>query len=244
MRTTHFSLSLLFLAISNQIYAETPSTAATDPVNTAQAVNAQAVNAQAVNNQAANVQPSGTLNASPLSPIVVTATRSPTSIAQIAGTVQTIAQAEIVQQAATGKKVADILAQLVPSLGASSGTMSNYGQTMRGRQVQILIDGVPQTGSRDASRQLNSISPALIDHIEVVSGASSIYGSGATGGIINIITRRATEGEPLSFESKVGLTAGDHFSSDAVAYEVAQTAAFSHGALDGFLGASFTQRAM
>lgn len=179
---------------------------------------------------------------STLSPIVVTATRTPTSIAQIAGTVQTIAQAEIVQQATPGRKVADILAQLVPSLGASSGTVSNYGQTMRGRQVQILIDGVPQTGSRDVARQLNSISPALIDHVEVVSGASSIYGSGATGGIINIITRRATEGEPLNFETKVGITAGDNFSSDALAYEVGQTAAFSHGALDGFLGVNFTQR--
>lgn len=222
MRTTHFSLSLLFLAISSQIYAETPVTT--------------------LSSQTINTPANGTLNTGSLSPIVVTATRSPTTIAQIAGTVQTIAQSEIVQQAATGKKVADILAQLVPSLGASSGTTSNYGQTMRGRQVQILIDGVPQTGSRDTSRQLNSISPALIDHIEVVSGASSIYGAGATGGIINIITRHATEGEPLSFESKVGLTAGDRFSSDALAYEVSQTAAFSHGALDGFLGASFTQR--
>lgn len=32
------------------------------------------------------------------------------------------------------------------------------------------------------------IDPNMIDHIEVVSGATSIYGSGATGGIINIIT--------------------------------------------------------
>ena len=58
---------------------------------------------------------------------------------------------------------------------------------MRGRNVLVMIDGVSQTGSRDVSRQLNSISPNMIDHIEVVSGATSIYGSGATGGIINII---------------------------------------------------------
>jgi iron complex outermembrane receptor protein len=45
-------------------------------------------------------------------------------------------------------------------------------------------------GSRDSSRQLNSISPNMIERVEVVSGASSIYGAGATGGIINIITKK------------------------------------------------------
>ncbi|MPW40523.1 hypothetical protein A6M14_04250 [Acinetobacter sp. Ac_877] len=121
-----------------------------------------------------------------LAPIIMTATRTPKSIAEIAGTVQNIRGDEISQQAAAGRKLADVLAQLVPSLAPSSGTTSNYGQTMRGRNVLIMIDGVSQTGSRDVARQLNSISPNMIDHIEVVSGATSIYGSGATGGIINM----------------------------------------------------------
>lgn len=111
------------------------------------------------------------------------------NIAEIAGTVQSIDQKQIIQQATAGRKVADILAQLVPSLASSSGTTSNYGQTMRGRNVLVMIDGVSQTGSRDVSRQLNSISPGMIERIEVISGATSIYGSGATGGIINIITK-------------------------------------------------------
>lgn len=225
MRVAHFSLSVLSLAISGHAFAE--STAVSSSIS----------NAQSTESVAAKQRPQSTL-----SPIVVTATRSPTSIAQIAGTVQTISQQQITQQSAAGKKVADILAQLMPSLAASSGTISNYGQTMRGRQLQVMIDGVPQTGSRDVSRQLNSISPDLIDHVEVVSGATSIYGSGATGGLINIITKRAKKGEPLSFETKVGLTASDKTSADSLAYEVAQSASFSTGAVDGFIGASLTQR--
>lgn len=116
--------------------------------------------------------------------MVTTATRIPTNISEIAGTVQTINQSQIEQQAIAGRKTADILAQLIPSLAPSSGTTSNYGQTMRGRNVLVLIDGVPQTGSRDVSRQFNSVSPGLIERVEVISGATSIYGSGATGGLL------------------------------------------------------------
>ncbi len=45
---------------------------------------------------------------------------------------------------------------------------------MRGRAVQYMIDGVPQHGFGDSSRQLNSISPNSIERIEVVSGASGM----------------------------------------------------------------------
>ena len=214
MRLSHFSLCVLTTAICSQLYAD-------DSV----AIGTETQNAEAK-----------------LPTIVMTATRTPKSIAEIAGTVQTISAAEIAQQAAPGKKVADILAQLVPSLAPSSGTSSNYGQTMRGRNVLVMIDGVSQTGSRDVARQLNSISPNMIDHIEVVSGATSIYGSGATGGIINIITKRADKSEPVSFETKLGVTSADNFRGDSLAYQVGQSASFSNDSVDGFLGVDYTSR--
>ena len=179
--------------------------------------------------------------ATQLAPIVVTATRSAKSIADIAGTVYSIDQAEIEKQANAGKSIADILGMLVPSLTPSSGTTSNYGMTMRGRVVQYMIDGVPQTGYRDGSRQLNSIQPSMIERIEVVSGATSIYGSGATGGIINIITKRGGQ-DPISFETKIGMTAGNNFKSDAMAYEASQSVLFNQGILQGAFGASYTTR--
>ena len=214
MRLSHFSLCLLTTAICSQLYADDSVTIGTETQN-----------AEAK-----------------LPTIVMTATRTPKSIAEIAGTVQTISAAEIAQQAAPGKKVADILAQLVPSLAPSSGTSSNYGQTMRGRNVLVMIDGVSQTGSRDVARQLNSISPNMIDHIEVVSGATSIYGSGATGGIINIITKRADKSEPVSFETKLGVTSADNFRGDSLAYQVGQSASFANDSVDGFLGVDYTSR--
>lgn len=177
-----------------------------------------------------------------LEKIVVTATRTPKNIAEIAGTVQTIDRNQIAQQATAGRKVADVLAQLVPSLGVSSGTSTNYGQTMRGRDVMILIDGVSQTGSRDVARQLNSISPSMIERIEVLSGATSIYGSGATGGIINIVTKRVDPSKPLNFETKLGITSSNTFRGDGLAYEVGQSVSFAKDNLNGVLGANFTSR--
>lgn len=214
MRLSHFSLCLLTTAICTHLYADEATTAALETKTTD----------------------------TKLPTIVMTATRTPKSIAEVAGTVQTIRSEEIAQQAGAGRKVADILAQLVPSLAPSSGTTSNYGQTMRGRNVLVLIDGVSQTGSRDVARQLNSISPNMIDHIEVVSGATSIYGSGATGGIINIITKRADKSEPVSFQTKLGLTSADNFRGDSLAYQLGQTASFSNDKMDGFLGLDYTSR--
>lgn len=219
MRLSHFSLCLLTTAICTHLYADEviqePSLAASEET------------------KKANTQ---------LAPIVMTATRTAKSIAEVAGTVQTIRGDEIAQQAGAGRKVADVLAQLVPSLAPSSGNTSNYGQTMRGRNVLVMIDGVSQTGSRDVARQLNSISPNMIDHIEVVSGATSIYGSGATGGIINIITKRANKSEPVSFQTKLGLTSADNFRGDSLAYQVGQTASFSNDKVDGFLGLDYANR--
>ena len=214
-------LTCLTLAVCTQLYAQ-------DNVVTNSASQTSSVEAQ----QKETTQ---------LAPIVVTATRSAKSIADIAGTVYSIDQAEIEKQANAGKSIADILGTLVPSLTPSSGTTSNYGMTMRGRVVQYMIDGVPQTGSRDGSRQLNSIQPSMIERIEVVSGATSIYGSGATGGIINIITKRGGQ-DPISFETKVGVTAGNNFKSDAMAYEASQSVLFNQGALQGAFGASYTTR--
>lgn len=214
-------LTCLTLAVCTQLYAQ-------DNVVTNSASQTSSVEAQ----QKETTQ---------LAPIVVTATRSAKSIADIAGTVYSIDQAEIEKQANAGRSTADIIGFLIPSLTPSSGTTSNYGMTMRGRAVQYMIDGVPQTGSRDSSRQLNSIQPSMIERIEVVSGATSIYGSGATGGIINIITKRGGQ-DPISFETKVGMTAGNNFKSDAMAYEASQSVLFNQGVLQGAFGASYTTR--
>ncbi|WP_439859093.1 TonB-dependent receptor [Pseudomonas sp. MBLB4136] len=172
---------------------------------------------------------------------VVTATRSQASLASIPGSVQVIDEQQIRQQSGAGRKVADILGTLVPGLAPATGGMSNFSQTLRGRNMLVLIDGVSQNASRDNFRQLNSISPASIERIEVVSGASSIYGAGASGGMINIITKR-NQGDELALSSRVGMSSGNNLNSKGFAYELFQSAGARYGALDWYLSADWSQR--
>lgn len=171
-------------------------------------------------------QPNESLPTVELEPVVITIDKSGMALAnritQMPHTTKVIYEEQIQEQATGSRQLADVMAQLIPSLGVSSGTTSNFGQTMHGRQVQFLLNGVPLTGSRDISRQLNSINPNQVARIEVLSGATSIYGSGATGGLINIVTKSDLEEE--QFETRIGVH-GSKLSSEGIGYQVGQSVA-------------------
>ena len=61
-----------------------------------------------------------------------------------------------------------------------------------------MIDGVPQsTPLRNGSLGVKTLDASAIARIEVIKGATSIYGNGASGGIINYITKQArSDGKP------------------------------------------------
>ncbi|WP_407330756.1 TonB-dependent receptor [Enterovibrio sp. 27052020O] len=153
--------------------------------------------------------------------VVVITGRSEKSISDIPGTVWFVDSEQIEQAYRGGQNLSEILAASVPALDVTSQGRTNFGQNMRGRAMLVMIDGVSLNSSRSVSRQLDSIDPFNIDRIEVLSGASSIYGAGATGGIINIITKRANSDE-LTFESYVGGTSGFNGSED-MDYKLAQS---------------------
>ena len=137
-----------------------------------------------------------------LGEVVVSATRLALPLSAVSGAVTVVDEAEIRQQTALGGSLGDVLGRLVPGLGVSTGSPSIYGQSLRGRSISVMIDGVPLSTTRNTSRDLATIDPAVIERVEVVRGATSIYGDAATGGIINIITRRAV-GLGVRFTSEV-----------------------------------------
>jgi len=153
--------------------------------------------------------------------MVVVGSVMPKSISDIPGTVWFVGQEEIAQQYRAGKTLGDILSATIPSLDVGTGGRTNYGQNLRGRAMLVMIDGVSLQSSRPISRQLDAIDPFNIERIEVLSGATSIYGAGATGGVINIITKKAYS-DDLSFESYVSGTTGFN-SSDDFDYKLAQS---------------------
>lgn len=153
--------------------------------------------------------------------MVVVSSRTPKAISDIPGTVWYIEPQQIEQEYRGGKSLGEILASAIPSLDVSSGARTNYGQNLRGRKMLVMIDGVSLQSSRQISRHLDSIDPFNIERIEVLSGASSIYGAGASGGVINIITKKS-DGEELEFESFVGGTSGFNSGED-FDYKVGQS---------------------
>ncbi|EGQ8090438.1 TonB-dependent receptor [Vibrio vulnificus] len=153
--------------------------------------------------------------------MVVVSSRTPKAISDIPGTVWYIESDKIEQEYRGGKTLGDILASAIPSLDVSSGARTNLGQNLRGRKMLVMIDGVSLQSSRSISRHLDSIDPFNVDRIEVLSGSTSIYGAGASGGVINIITKKAPS-EELEFESYVGGTSGFNSSED-FDYKVAQS---------------------
>ncbi len=155
--------------------------------------------------------------------MVVVSSRTPKAISDIPGTVWYIDSEKIEQEYRGGKSLGEILAATIPSLDVSSGGRTNYGQNLRGRQMLVMIDGVSLQSSRNISRHLDSIDPFNIERVEVLSGATSIYGAGASGGVINIITKKA-QSDDLEFESFVGGTSGFNSSED-LDYKISQSIA-------------------
>lgn len=148
-----------------------------------------------------------TPSAAYLEEVVVTASRKPENVKEVPSAMTIVGLRQIQEQTAINADITNILQYTVPGLALSTGRTSNTGQTLRGRQVLVLIDGVPQsTPLRNGGRDLRIIDPSAIERIEVIKGATSIYGNGADGGIINYITKRAGADKPFSAQTWVGLT--------------------------------------
>ncbi|ORM63953.1 TonB-dependent siderophore receptor [Pantoea rodasii] len=133
--------------------------------------------------------------------MVVSASRTHRSVAEMAQTTWIIEQAEIEQQVQGGKELKEVLAQLIPGMDVSSQGRTNYGMNMRGRSMMVMVDGVRLNSSRSDSRQLDSIDPFNIERIEVISGATSLYGGGSTGGLINIVTKKGQAGTEVELQT-------------------------------------------
>ena len=129
-------------------------------------------------------------------------------------------QLGLLKQGSAGN-IGTVLAKTVPGLADSSRTITDFGQTLRGRNALILVDGIPLNLSRETSRGLSGIDPESIQNIEVIRGSNAIYGGGATGGIISITTKSAG-GEPTA-KTVVGFqTPLTNFSHDALSADIHQ----------------------
>ncbi len=134
---------------------------------------------------------------SSLDDIVIVATRTPTPISHIGNSVTVIDQAEIEASQATA--VADLLAQTPGVSFARNGGVGELTSVfIRGAdsdETVVLIDGVRVTDpwSTAGGYFFDNLLSAGIGKIEILRGAqSTLYGSQAMGGVINIISAEPT----------------------------------------------------
>lgn len=127
--------------------------------------------------------------------MVITASRSNIQQQKAPQVVTVITKEQIEQQMQVTSDSSQILSNLLPSFSPSRQKMSGSGENFRGRAPLVLIDGIPQSNPlRPTYREMHTIDYSMVERIEVIHGANATNGMGATGGVINIITRRPENG--------------------------------------------------
>lgn len=140
-----------------------------------------------------------------LDEIVVTATRIEQPLKQTLSSTTVITQEDI-----TNSQAADVPTILRSVAGVEIAQNGGYGKTsslfLRGAnstQVLVLVDGVRINSATTGTASIQDIMLDQVERIEIVRGnVSSIYGSDAIGGVVQIFTKRG-KGEPR-FNTSIG----------------------------------------
>ncbi len=142
--------------------------------------------------------------------VVVTATRQADSIRNIPKNVTVITSEDIAQ--ASSNNVVDLLAREANlNLRSFFGSDKKAGIDIRGMgdtyvsNVIVMVDGIRLNTPDLAGPDYSTVPLGQIDRIEVVRGAGSVlYGDGAVGGVINIITKKGERDPELMLYSSYG----------------------------------------
>lgn len=147
--------------------------------------------------------------------VVVTATRVATPLSSIPNTVTIVDARAIEQRTAASDDLASVLESHVPGFAPSLKKLSGRGETLRGRNPLYAINGVPQhTPLRDGERDGHTIDLDFIERIEVIHGANAIQGIGATGGVVNLVTKSPRPDGSWTHDVKVSTGNADSLERD------------------------------
>jgi len=168
--------------------------------------------------------PAAAQASSELPEVVVTAARQPQPLADALPSTTVITRQDIDRW-----QQADLLAALGREAGVQYALPGGRGTTaslfLRGAaasQVLVLVDGVRLNAGTSGAAALGGISLDAIDRVEIVRGnLSSLYGSSAIGGVVQIFTRRGAQpGFTASVEAGDGRTLAGHVAGGADAGSV------------------------
>ncbi|HSC66203.1 MAG TPA: TonB-dependent receptor [Cellvibrio sp.] len=154
-----------------------------------------------------------------LDKVVSTGTRTPKLLVDSPVAVEVV-EGEKLRKASqtTVARALDLLPGVVVKRSTKDG-YNVYMQGFDGDRVLVLVDGRRMIAPTGAAVDLDQISVANVERIEIVRGAGSVlYGSSAMGGVINIITRQDA-GNHLSLNSEVSSYLGNEIEGDELSYQ-------------------------
>ena len=138
--------------------------------------------------------------------IVVTASRQPARTNELLSDV-TVVDREKIEKAGPSASLTDLLAQQ-PGLqvvvsGSAGGSSSIYIRGTKAGHALLLIDGMRAGSATLGQPDLAYLPLQQIERIEILRGAaSSLYGSDAIGGVIQVFTRKGQG--PMAFTAEAG----------------------------------------
>jgi iron complex outermembrane receptor protein len=153
------------------------------------------------------------LSSAAVDDIIVTANRGGGELADTPRSVRIVKTDTIDFYARQSGNLSETLSKAIPGFGLPVFQNSLRSLTLRGREALLLLDGVPLQSNSGFFAELGAVDPSTIGRIEVLYGPSALYGRGATGGIIQFITRDAGA-EP--FAGDISITGRANLGSDAL----------------------------
>ena len=139
-------------------------------------------------------QDNDSINNTKLEEVVVTATKTLRQLSTLPLPVNLISNQEITKS--NSSRLSDILDDqpgifIVPDFGGGNGIQI---QGLDSQYTLLLIDGSPVIGRQSGTLDLDRISIGNIEQIEIIKGSSSsLYGTDAIGGVVNLITSRTND---------------------------------------------------
>ncbi len=147
------------------------------------------------------------------------------------------------RQFAISSDMGSALAQFIPGYAPSRQKLSSAGESFRGRDPLYLVDGIPQSNPlRAGKRESVTIDPFFLERFEAVHGSSASQGMGATGGLINFVTRSAPATEGMTSALEVTGVTSARFKSDGYGGKIAGLASVRRGAASLVAGATWEHK--
>lgn len=198
----------------------------------------------AQNENSRNESPQSENNGDDMIVVIGRGSRLPVDVTSVPGTVSVISSEDLSTQSGMTTDLGKMLEQQITSLGPSARDGNNFSQTLRGRKPAFFVDGFSQSLSlRGGGRDMRIINSSVIERIEVIHGATSIYGSGGSGGIVNYITKQPKPGLSMVASAEFGMALTD-ITSDSFDDRFTATLTYGSDKWDAVVNGTYQSRGL